>query len=179
MGYLEYSRQPHDGPRAELRRLLTWENDDGRGRVIADAFANFNRTYYAAVEHIRPDGERVVWAAVFIGNFTGKGAFGYKDMDETCGPNESECPARILDLLTPTTSEWALSWRQRCRDNLAAKKAKTLRDGARVILVDGVTYGGHSVFTARKTPHGWRFQIGDSGPAYKLPGITSCIASVA
>lgn len=43
-------------------------------------------------------------------------------MDETVGPNESECPAAILDELTATDSEYALAWRARCRANLLAKK---------------------------------------------------------
>ncbi len=38
-------------------------------------------------------------------------AFGYKDMSESMGPWEDGCPAKILDLLTPTTSEYALDWR--------------------------------------------------------------------
>ena len=47
--------------------------------------------------------------------------FSYKDMDETCGPYKCECPKAILDLLTPTDSEWANKWRQACRETLANK----------------------------------------------------------
>ncbi len=43
-------------------------------------------------------------------------------LDETVGPNESECPAAILNDLTATDSEYALAWRARCRANLLAKK---------------------------------------------------------
>lgn len=49
--------------------------------------------------------------------------FGYKDMTEDCGPNAIECPERVLDLLTPTESKWALEWRAKCRERLATKKA--------------------------------------------------------
>ncbi|WP_028245434.1 DUF6927 domain-containing protein [Pseudoclavibacter soli] len=36
-------------------------------------------------------------------------------MDETSGPYQSECPTRILDLLTDTDDEQARQWRARCR----------------------------------------------------------------
>jgi hypothetical protein len=45
-------------------------------------------------------------------------------MDETMGPVESRCPERILDLLTPTDSEYANEWRARCRAFHAASKAR-------------------------------------------------------
>lgn len=48
--------------------------------------------------------------------------FAYKIVDETMGPCESECPDSILDLLSPTDHEWAIQWRQRCRDYNARKK---------------------------------------------------------
>ena len=38
------------------------------------------------------------------------------------GPCESECPASILDTLTDTDSEYAVSWRARCRANLIRRK---------------------------------------------------------
>src|SRR5512145_779521 len=47
--------------------------------------------------------------------------FGYKDMDETQGPNEDDCPRRIFELLTPLKpgeSEWAESWRARVQARL-------------------------------------------------------------
>lgn len=34
--------------------------------------------------------------------------FYYKDMDETMGPNEAKAPEKVLDALTPTTSEYAI-----------------------------------------------------------------------
>jgi hypothetical protein len=51
--------------------------------------------------------------------------FGYKSMDETCGPNESKCPLSILKLLTPTDSKWANEWRERCRNYHEQKKSPT------------------------------------------------------
>ena len=55
-----------------------------------------------------------------------KGEFIYKDIDEEMGPFESKCPESILDLLTPTESNYANEWRERCRA-YANSKAKDVR----------------------------------------------------
>lgn len=85
-------------------------------------------TYYAAVKRTKfatetePE-QSIVFAAICLTSTNLKDYynFGYKDMDETCGPYKYECPKGILDLLTPTDSEWANDWRQTCRENLANK----------------------------------------------------------
>lgn len=71
-------------------------------------------TYYAAVR-IRKTGD--VFAEVILTRVNTKDYFNfaYKDLDETCGPSEDRCPKSILDLLTPTDSEYANNWRERCR----------------------------------------------------------------
>src|SRR3546814_11745666 len=56
--------------------------------------------------------------------------FGYKVMEESLGPCEADCPARILDLLTPPDKEYAREWRTRCRANLEFR-ARPLADGDR------------------------------------------------
>lgn len=79
------------------------------------AHAMVGKAFYAAMESVKA-GERSVWALVCLTD-THNGEPGYKDMDETMGPNESKCPASILALLTPTESEWAKGWRARCYAN--------------------------------------------------------------
>jgi len=97
--------------------------------------------YYAAVETLKrygkkqpdgsrpiediPEGERRVWAAVFLTTTDAKDYcnFSYKDMDESVSPFKSECPVSILNLLSPTDDEYANEWRARCRENAARKKS--------------------------------------------------------
>ena len=50
--------------------------------------------------------------------------FYYKDMDESSGPYAYDCPKSILDLLSPTTNEFALNWRRKCYANIERKKDK-------------------------------------------------------
>lgn len=99
-------------------------------------------TYYAAVRPLKrsggkdengeyiyvdiPENEQIVFAAVFLTSTNAKDYynFAYKNMDESCGPCECECPKGILDLLTPTENEFANGWRKRCYENLRKKKDK-------------------------------------------------------
>lgn len=111
----------------ECDKMLTWDAKDMDGNVIAVnrviKSAMVGSTYYAAVERKKADGSREVWAAVFLtcGRSSDGTIWGYKDMDETMGPCEDRCPAKILALLSPTDSKYANEWRQRCRENLRIK----------------------------------------------------------
>lgn len=70
--------------------------------------------------------EQPVWAAIFLTStkvyddpyFN----FSYKDLDETMGPCECDCPVSILDLLTEPYNKWASDWREKCRARAKAKK---------------------------------------------------------
>ena len=103
---------------------------------VVEKSSMVGNVYYAAIRAIGtynykektvmaiPKEYQYVFAVVFLTSTNAKDVynFGYKDMDETCGPCEADCPKSILELLTPTDSEWANQWRQRCYDNLERKK---------------------------------------------------------
>ena len=93
----------------------------GSMKVLKSAMVE--RVYYAAVETKKNGQSPYVWAAVFLTCGRGKDGtvWGYKDMDETVGPNEDKCPASILALLSPTDSKNAKEWRDRCRENIRIK----------------------------------------------------------
>ena len=90
------------------------------------------RTAYIAARHRKGDqGEVFALICKLDWYDDGQYNFGYKDMDETQGPCESECPERILRRLTPTTHKYALEWRERCAAFHAEK-------AARLVLSEGV-----------------------------------------
>ena len=106
---------------------LKWSTDSEYEYKVLDSAIVKLRTFYAAVERVhKTTGERVVWAAVFLLGYGRKSYddhnFGWKDLDETCGPCEAECPERILKLLTPTDNEYANEWRKRCWANIEHRK---------------------------------------------------------
>ena len=49
-------------------------------------------------------------------------------MKENVGPEFARAPKSLIDILSPTSSDWANSWRKRCLEN-AARRARRLKDG--------------------------------------------------
>lgn len=137
MGWL-YMYEPREGRKAYLDNQMTWTRESLTGdlvksRVLDSGIVRF-RTYYAAVEQVidNDPSTRTVFAVVCLLSTRphDRLQFGYKDMDETMGPCESECPERILKLLTSTDSKWANAWRKRCWELVDQRKwRKKLKPG--------------------------------------------------
>ena len=125
MGWTLIEHRPVGGSHEEFfaRELL------GEGQVILTGahLGGIGGTFYAAVREKR-GGE--VWALVVLTTGRAGSRFGYKEMEESQGPAPCECPAHVLDLLSPTTSEHALEWRSRCRTRL--RHLAAVIPGARV-----------------------------------------------
>ena len=65
-----------------------------------------------------PESEQEVFAAIVLTHVDNNDWFNftYKEMDETCGPGNYDCPKKILKLLTPTENEHAIAWREKCSE---------------------------------------------------------------
>lgn len=99
------------------KRLLDCDNERGTWKTLATA--QVGSTVYAAVERlVKATGERYVFAAVMLTQTDSRSDynFGWKDLDESMGPYQCDCPERILKLLTPTGNENAIQWRLSCRE---------------------------------------------------------------
>ena len=186
MGWTYSYERPAD-PKGALDARLTWSDARGRRRVLDSAIVRL-RVYYAAVEHIAPDGARQVWAAVFLVDFR-RGAdglvFGYKDMTEHMGPVESACPERILRRLTPLTDAddpqgYARAWRARCWAALPKRRSERLCDGAEVKMRAAfrLPSGACDRFTAERCGRSWRFRARLDGQLYRLRGYLGLIETV-
>ena len=83
MGWL-YMRSlgTHAGPREYLDAQFTFETAESRCRVLRSALVRL-RTYYAALERVRADGDRQVAAIVCLVRYNPNDregyVFGYKD----------------------------------------------------------------------------------------------------
>lgn len=112
--------------KAECDEIFTWE-ENGEKRLEVLKSAMVGSTYYAAVRVREPKVDEVkVIGAVCITSTNARRYlnFGYKDMSENMGPYKYDCPKAILDLLTPTDNEYAIEWREKCRQKLAERKTK-------------------------------------------------------
>jgi hypothetical protein len=181
MGWTFYRKPEHRSVREECDTHLNFTNSNGGVcKVLKSAMKG--ATYYAAVETAKPDGSREVWAAVFLTKSRKRDpegmTFGYKDMDETVGPCEAECPASILDLLTPTTYEHAIDWRARCRANLIVARKPKPKVGQTIKLADPIKFtDGNKLDTFRVTSYTRRgknytaYRSIENGGLYRLGNI--------
>ena len=124
--------------------IFTWGEDcPNTYRVLDSALVNM-RTFYAAIEQVNKEtGKRIVWAAIVLVRHYPKDPcynISWKDMDEGCGSYETNCPERILKLLTPTDNEYALGWRAACWANVEKRKARKNLPPGTVLKYGGATY---------------------------------------
>lgn len=147
-----YFAKPNDVKRW-FEQELTWENAEVTQCVLASAVSLTEG--YAAVERIdRATGQRTVFAAVSLFKHIRTSDpynFGYKDFSEASGHGLINCPARILDLLTPTGDRTANEWRQACRERLARRNSlKGIAVGDVVVFDEPLhfeRYGSLRLFT--------------------------------
>ena len=64
--------------------------------------------------------------------------WGYKDMDEDCGPCEIDCPLDLIEMTTGFGGEYGMKWRETVKAYHAARKAlnKEVAPG-KIVLVHG------------------------------------------
>ena len=114
--------------------------------------------------------------------------FGYKDMDESCGPNEV-CGPRFLDNLSPLKDDaigYAKNWRARVLAAHAAKaSAPKITDGARIRFPEPMKFGTfeETEFTALTIPYRGRntrvFRAASTGTLCRIDTKTLTRATVA
>jgi len=129
MGWIYTQKDKDESILEFFQRNFDYKKNDGRyGKVIACAVVKF-RTAYLAFECFSPEIGKEVVGVVCKLDYAPNDYynFGYKDIEESCGPAETECPERILKLLTPTDSEDGIKWREACWQNLKVKKVRLAR----------------------------------------------------
>ena len=83
-----------------------------RGMTFHDFHEAKGGVFYIVAERPSKPGER--FAVVVVTEREGDWIY-YSENSEHMGPYYYDCPARLLDLLTPTASAEANSWREKCR----------------------------------------------------------------
>lgn len=117
-----------------------WMEGLNRGHFEVIKSRMVGSTYYAAIKTLKEctgknaeggyqytdisPSEQKTFAVVFLTSTNMKDYFNfnYKDMDETVGPNYYDCPKNILDILSPTDSEYAKEWRRKCYEKIEKQK---------------------------------------------------------
>lgn len=129
--------------KAELIAHLTGPNLGGKMKTLAKCVRG--STLWAAHEYVveangYPLGHR--WIGCYLLGVD-QGWWGYKDMDESCGPTEVSCPLSYFDLVPCPIGPYAAPWRERVKAHHAkAAQFKDLTVGTKVKLVKGLTVAG-------------------------------------
>ena len=129
MGWL-FQQQPlhHEKPADYFAREFAHENDTTKAAVLATA--TVRGTVYAAIRNAnKQTGKSYVFCAIVRFKNSKRDGFGYKNMDESMGPCEVNCPGRIMRLLSPIEDipnpGYAADWRARVAEAKAnAAKAR-------------------------------------------------------
>lgn len=157
MGWTEYHAKFYKpngqvDRKAEMDNLYTWETQNTKVSVVKSRMVG--STYYAAVK-IEQEGEpiQIIGAVALTSGINRRDPyfnFGYKGMEETCRPYYYDCPKAILDLLTPTDNEWALKWRQKCREKQQKPKLSDLPVGT---IIRYTNYNGDVIRLEKMAPN--------------------------
>lgn len=174
---------PHETPKAYLDAQFSYDRRDASGkgnamRVVASSCLR-NKVWYAAATPSTDGIDEPTVAIVCLVSWNPRAkdgyVFAYKDLDETMGPHEAECPERILALLGDTDNPSALNWRRRCLDRLATRASRPLEHGMHIRLPHAIKFtDGHEGTDFIVHKRGRRIALAkpESGyPAYRISGL--------
>lgn len=115
----------HGASKADVIRELTTDSvtEDRVFKTLRKCLKG--NTMYALVESGKP-GETKKWIAVYL-LAAHNGDWGYKDIDETMGPVQCECPVKYLDEADEPMNEYARDWREVCRARAAKRSAQAAK----------------------------------------------------
>lgn len=143
MGWTSYNAEFYKNGKvdrkAEMDNRWTQEESEKYPKLRVLKSSMVGNIYYAAIEVSRGGKIEEVFATTAITSTNMKDYynFSYKDLDETMGGCNYDCPVGILNLLTPTDNEYALQWRAEC---LKQRKKKKEKEDLRKSLIQGKKY---------------------------------------
>ena len=149
MGWL-YRDEPIDDPIAYLKAKYNYDCDTHTLQTLDGARVR-NTVYLAVRSTEKKTGGTFVFAAVILISNTKKSGFGYKDMDESMGPCQCDCPERIIRRLSPIADipnpSYTAEWRARVaarhdEQRQRRQRRKSLSVGTIVTLPAATRFAG-------------------------------------
>lgn len=108
MGWTSYFATHYKNGKIDKKAELDEEFSSRNQKILKSQMVG--STYFAAIQN---ESTKETWAAIILTRMQ-NGEFFYKDMDETVGPYNYNCPKAILKLLSPTKNKLANEWREKC-----------------------------------------------------------------
>lgn len=165
-----------------VQALFAWEDSKWKVEPMSAAIVKLRTAYLAVRRANKETGVSYVFAAVVLLDLrvSERHDLGFKDMDESVGPCEAECPEKILRLLTPLddpsypeANDWAREWRERCWDNIRRRKTMSgWKSGTRIRFPGGLAFKNgtrHEEFVIEDPKKRILRVPGDAFSRYKIP----------
>lgn len=170
MGWTFTHKEKGSSIKSFFEQEMNYNDKDGYYGKVLDCKSKL-KTAYIAYEVGNPTGPSRVVGIVCLLHYTKNYDrinfnFGYKDIDECMGPWEDNCPKGILDLLTPTNSQSANEWRNRCNEALKRREVvSSIKIGDKIKFDNEFSfkrYGKTNVFEAVNVQKGhyFAYQLG-------------------
>jgi NDP-sugar pyrophosphorylase family protein len=145
-----------------MKRELRFRDDLPHKYTYLEMFYKAPAIYAAIEKTCKETGQSEVFAEV-IKISRHNGMICYKPMSESMFPYYFDCPAKILDMLTPTDNEESNKWREGCRENLKkARERKNIAPGYKL------RYGDKTYKVISKIGRGYFEVEDDLGNRYKM-----------
>lgn len=125
------------GSRKELLQHLRSKQRWGDNYEIVRSQAVGNNHWY--VGKVIETGELFIGLDLMQGSRDPYEGWGYKDLDESAGPCEVNCPVGYLDLVADP-GFYATAWRVKVREYAAGKKAKKALGPGSLVRYGGIEY---------------------------------------
>lgn len=173
MGWTGYHREKGQTDREHLQNELC--RDGLRIVECATITDGEYRVFYAAVRYEQATAgfpEGYTFGLVVLQKWMRAGYENYyrKEMDETMGPCYYDAPAKVLDALSPTDSDYATEWRAKCRERLAAKAAvPKVKPGDRVRFAQALRFGNGAELREFTFVQRSVFRGVEDGRLYRIP----------
>lgn len=161
MGYTFYDNKVKS-PKKELDSIF---NTKDRELLLSRIRGNI---YYGAIQN-----KNTLQIYAVICKFENRKFFGYKKMTENEHPFFYNCPKNILNILSETDNENALSWRFKVSDHI--KKSDSLADnvGKTYIFDEGFKYNGavYDSFILKREGSEYYFYNETLGKIFRIKNI--------
>lgn len=143
----------------ELKEHLLKSCEGPNRKVLASRATNYGRHLWVAIQYLDTG---TSFIALFLISKS-MGQWGYKDMDESCGPYVKDCPLELLNMTTGDGHQYSIEWRKAVRE--ASEKRKAISAG--LTIGEIVEVYGEKYKIVEKKKRTW-IGVDKFGRRYKL-----------
>jgi len=158
MGWWSENKPKNQSFKEWAENKYNWEDENNVHRVLDVALVHRTTAYLACERLSKKDGVKYVYCMVLLIRWDRTKYSSWnmlvKEMDETVGPYQYECPEKIFKLLSPPRKlrvmgygfKWVKDWRKKVIDYHAKRKyINSINDGDIITFEKGVYINGRSI----------------------------------